>query len=163
MKRFIPVFMIVLLVLGWGCGGNGSTGGNDDKKDISVTIEIPPGWEQRKAEGNIILYDLVNNQGGFFFLTKDNAMGKNLEEHVEQKKSFYQKQYKDFELLGTKELSIDGRAALEITYTTNNTKNKDAYVKIEQDVFVFKLVTGEANFDDILDDYHWILESAKFK
>lgn len=163
MKRFIPVFMIVLLVLGWGCGGNGSTGGNGDKKDISVTIEIPPEWEQRKAEGNIILYDLVNNQGGFFFLTKDDAMGKNLEEHVEQKKSFYQKQYKDFELLGTKELSIDGRAALEITYTTNNTKNKDAYVKIGQDVFVFKLVSDEANFDDILDDYHWILESAKFK
>ncbi|MDD3074474.1 MAG: hypothetical protein PHS56_08665, partial [Eubacteriales bacterium] len=78
MKRLIPVLMIVLLVLGWGCvgtggnggnGGYGGNGGNDDKKDISVTIEIPPGWEERKAEGNIILYDLVNNQGGFFFLT----------------------------------------------------------------------------------------------
>lgn len=102
MKRFAPIFMIALLVLGWGCGGNGGTGGNDDKKDISVTIEIPSGWEERKVEGNIFLYDFVNNQGGFFFLTKDDAMGKNLEEHVERKKSFYQEQYKDFELLGTK-------------------------------------------------------------
>lgn len=46
---------------------------------------------------------------------------------------------------------------------TNKTKNKDAYVKIGENVFVFKLVTGEANLDDILEIYHWILESAKIK
>lgn len=57
----------------------------------------------------------------------------------------------------------ENNPALEITYTTNKTKNKDTYVKIGQNVFVFKFVTGEANLDDILDDYHWILESAKFK
>jgi len=81
-EKVCSYFLIALLVLGWGCGGNGGTGCNDDKKDISVTIEIPPGWEERKVEGNIFLYDLV---------------------------------------------------------------------------------AGEANLDDILDDYHWILESAKYK
>ncbi len=159
MKKIISLIVVGFLVLGAGCGGSGS--GNS--RDVSVTIEVPQGWRQRDIQGQIVLFDYTNDQGGFFFVTKEGAVGKNLAEHIVHKKSFYEEQYGNVEWLGTAELSIDGRPAQEITYMANDLKNKDAYVWIGKNVFRFNIVTTEAIFDDIHDDYYSILKSAKFK
>ncbi len=161
MKRIIFGLLIMSLILMAGCGGGGSGG----SKDVLVSLDLPEGWRVRE-EGTVVLMQCVNDQGGFFSVTKEKgAIGKNLEEHVEHTKSFHEENYRDIEWLGgTEKLRIDGRDAREITYLSNGFKQKDSIVVIHKTLaFRFSIVALEADFEGILDDYQAILDSVKFE
>jgi len=156
MKRFIYGLIIMSLVLAAGCGGS------VDSEDVTVSAVVPDGWRANETVGNVVVLEYVNDQGAFFFAAKEGATDKNLENHVEDKKSYYLEQYGDVQWLETAKPSIDGREALEITYIAENYKQREAYVMIGKSVFKFSILAAEEDFQGIMDDYNSILESVKF-
>lgn len=161
MKNIISGFLTVFLVLMAACGGGG---GEAASNGISVSVKLPQGWQARET-GKIVLVEYYTEQGALFSVTKEEgAVGKNLDEHLNNKKAFYVEQYKDVEWLGTEKRRIDGREALEVTFIARGFKQKDAFVQISKSlVLMFSILAPLKSFDSILGDYQEMLDSVKIR
>ena len=161
MKKIMSGFLTAFLFLMSACGGGGGEAASDD---ITVSVKLLQGWQARET-GKIVLVEYYTEQGALFSVTKEEgAVGKNLDEHLNNKKAFYVEHYKDVDWLGTEKRRIDGREALEVTFIARGFKQKDAYVQISKSLVLMFIIVAPVNgFESILEDYEEMLDSVKIK